>query len=69
MRHCFSRHCYRAWLSSIATATEPFCIKPRFQAILGKCSTMHMLPTCVASNINNIIKINMNNININSNIQ
>ena len=30
---------------------------------------MHMLPTCVASNINNIIKINMNNININSNIQ
>ena len=30
---------------------------------------MHMLPTRVASNINNIIKINMNNININSNIQ
>ena len=57
MRHCFSRHCYRAWLSSIATA------------MLRKCSTMHMLPTCVASNINNIIKINMNNININSNIQ
>ena len=30
---------------------------------------MHMLPTCVASNINNIIMIKMNNININSNIQ